>query len=115
MKQSLIAISLLTLIISSCEPGKEDMKADYVKGCNESADKSTKEPKIRAIMHEYCECSGDKIVNTFTHKEIVEMNEMRSSGKSAEVEAKMMPAIEACTNDMQAKIMKAAEEGIPLE
>ncbi len=54
------AFILMAVMLTSCTDQKKQLKDTVVKNCIESGDQQFPDPKLRAIFHEYCECSGEK-------------------------------------------------------
>jgi hypothetical protein len=105
-------VAMLSLGLFSCAPSKEKMKEQFVKSCmgeiGEQAD-----PKMKQIFNEYCECSGEKVVNKFSAKEIAAFNNMSKT----ELQAKLMPVIQTCLDDLsqKAQAYQQSQGGTPAQ
>jgi len=95
---NLFAVILLGMSLTSCFPSKEKIKEKFVESCVAGIDPQT-DPKIKDLMKEYCECSGEKVVNKFTASEIAAFEKM----SKAEMRAKLMPVIQGCLNELSRK------------
>ncbi len=103
MKQVLpvfVALLLLPFVLTSCSDKKKKMKAEVVKECVDGGEKQFSDPKIRGFFHEYCECSGEKIVEKISDEEFKAMK----SKSDAETQAKLMPIIQPCLDELQKKM-----------
>lgn len=105
MKNVVKAFSLIAILaLGSCQPSKDSLKKDFIKGCVEAGDAKMDDAQMRQAFHEYCECAGEMIVQKMSVKEIVEMNNRRKEGHAEEVEAKFMPVIRPCLLDLEKKM-----------
>lgn len=114
MKKILLAASVLAVFaLQSCSPSKDDMKKEFVKSCEEGgtaqfASLNMPADKVKTMVHDYCDCSGDKIVNKYSASEIKEFEKL----SPADRDAKLMPVIQPCINDLQTKVMQEAANGM---
>jgi hypothetical protein len=107
-----VGVALLGFGLVSCAPSKEKMKEQFVKSCmgeiGEQAD-----PKMKAMFKDYCECSGEKVVNKFSAKEIAAFNNMSKT----ELQAKLMPVIQTCLDELsqKAQTYQQSQAGTPAQ
>ena len=78
-----------------------------MKECLSGTEKQFTDPKMRGIMNEYCSCSAEKVANTFSDAEIATFDKMKREGNEAAIQAKMMPVIQPCLDELQQKVMAA--------
>ena len=104
-------ISLLLLCaftLTSCTDKKKKLKDQVTKECIEGGDKQFTDPKIRGYFHEYCECSGERTSEKISGSEWKEFDKMKKEGREAEMQAKLMPVIQPCLDELQKKISEAS-------
>ncbi len=101
---ALASLALCTLAFTSCKPSKAQLKKEIVKECNEGAAKQFTDPKLVGFMKDYCECSGEKAADKLSTQEFEEINKMKKEGREQEMQAKLMPIIQPCLNELQAKM-----------
>lgn len=93
------AAVLLISGFTSCTPSKEKLKEQFVKSCMGEVEGKV-DPSMKQSMQEYCECSGEKVVNKFSASEMAAFGTMDKD----KLQAKLMPVIQGCLNELQAKI-----------
>lgn len=91
--------------------------------CNSKADKHNAEQKAQAmtaceqavitpgisaakkeLITKYCDCSTDKMMDEFTHTEMMQMN-----NPTPELQERLMKLIEPCINDLKTKSAELGE------
>lgn len=107
---SISAFALLTFSLLSCSPSKEKIKASFVKSCMQEVESQT-DPKMKEMMKEYCECSGEKVVNKFSATEIAAFNTMSKT----EMQAKLMPVIQGCLDELTQKAQALQQSQVPAQ
>ena len=107
---SISAVALLSFSLLSCSPSKEKIKASFVKSCMQEVESQTV-PKMKEMMKDYCECSGEKMVNKFSASEIKAMDKMSQS----EMRAKLMPVIQDCIDELKQKAEQYQQSQVPAQ
>ena len=106
MKTITLAVTALSLcaLMTACAPSKSKLKEAVTKECITGGDKQFTDPKIRGYFHDYCECSGEKTSEKLSNDEWKEFNKMKKEGRDAEMQAKLMPIIQPCLDELQKKM-----------
>jgi hypothetical protein len=116
MNKLVLTIGVCTLCITtliSCTDKKKKLKDQVTKECIEGGDKQFTDPKIREYFHEYCKCSGEKTSEKLSSDQWKEFDKMKKEGREAEMQAKLMPVIQPCLDELQKKIMDASAAPAP--
>lgn len=91
-----LTLLLLPLGFAACQPSKADMKTQFVKSCVDEAVKGASDAGMKAMFEKYCDCSGEKVVNHFSTKEIAAWNKMSQT----EIQEQLMPVVKECTDKL---------------
>lgn len=112
MKQLLFAVAAASfLCFAACKPNHNEMKKQFMKNCEASITDQADEVSKEA-MHEYCECSADKVFAEFSEDELIAFNKM----SEAEREKKLEPVVKPCLDALRQKTMEpqpAATDSLP--
>ncbi len=71
------------------------------KECIETGDKQFSDSKVKAYFHQYCECSSEKMSEQISREEFTKMKE---EGNDAALQAKIMPIVQPCLDEMEKKM-----------
>ena len=96
--------------VSSCEPSKKEIKDEFARSCITEADRQTSDARVRRIAHDYCECAGEKAADKFSPTEWKQLDKMKKEGRVSEMQARIMPVIQPCEEEMRKRIMEDTEE-----
>lgn len=111
MKKLILACGAFVAFgLASCSPSKEDVKKEFIKACNEGGDKQMTTDAAKKVFHDYCECSGEKVADKFSIKELEEFNKLQKTpdpARQQELQTKMMTVIQPCLTELQSKMMNA--------
>jgi hypothetical protein len=111
MNKLVLTFSVLLLCafaLSSCSDRKKNLKAKVTKECIEGGDKQFTDSTMRKYFHEYCECSGEKTSEKLSAEEWKEFEKMKKDGREGEIQAKLMPVIQPCLDELQKRIMESS-------
>lgn len=111
MKKLLLPIIALGLIATSCktQPTHEQLKAVFVDSCISSAHRemtrngATVSKEMDQMLKEYCDCSGDKVVDNFTLEELAKIGKQPDAASQAKVEKLTQPCLDEFTQKVQAQ------------
>ncbi len=71
------------------------------KECIETGNKQFADSKVKAYFHQYCECSSEKMSDQISQEEF---NKMKEAGNDAALQAKIMPIVQPCLDELQGKM-----------
>lgn len=92
------------LSLMSCQPSKEELKKQYAKTCNDQADANMPTGEMQAIMHEFCNCCAEQMIETYSNSELTKISKLEKEGKKEELAAKLEPTLAPCTKVLQKKM-----------
>lgn len=99
MKQFFIAVAAIGLLgFAACKPNHAEMKKQFIKNCEASISNQPGQVS-KENMHDYCECSADKVFAQFSEEELIAFNEM----SEAEREQKLAPVVQPCLDELMLK------------
>lgn len=111
MKKLLLPLCAFALLATSCAPDRAKLKKTFVDSCVTSAKKemASNMPAIQgmdALIDEYCNCSGDKVLNSLTDEELKALDKNPNTLSQARLMEITQPCLEDFTQKVQAKLVQ---------
>lgn len=113
-KQCILGTLLFLLVATSCQPDKEELKKQYAKTCNDQADANMPPGEMQAVMHEFCDCCAEQMIETYSNSELKKFSKMEREGKKEDVAKTIGVTIEPCTKVLQKKMQDMDTTLFPL-
>ncbi|WP_413532338.1 hypothetical protein [Empedobacter brevis] len=100
--KNIILVTIFGLTIISCnakaDKNNSEQKAQAMIACENAATTEGMSAEKKELVKKYCDCSTDKMMDEFTYKEMLQMN-----NPTPELQERLMKLIEPCMNDFNAK------------
>lgn len=111
MKKYLLLIFLCAAGFSVSAQKKEKkeratLHKEFMNNCVESAVSQLPDKKFKPMIVRYCECSADKVLDSFSTQELIEFAGMSQD----QMMKRVMPVIEGCVEDLTREIQEYMEK-----
>ena len=103
MKKLFVPLAAIAVLATSCSsgPNRSVLKKTFTDACEKTAKKDLN--GMDNIIDEYCDCAGDKVLNTLTDEELKEMDKNPNAIPQSRIEAITQPCLDEFTRKIQAQ------------